>query len=164
MLQANGYYTTQKYYILNYTESTTIYGYRVSKLYYVTGKYYKLKPQSNPVDYVLNFAETPFGTWETALQLNSGDAGTNSIIDGNYSNPGSADNLIFALDSSSGGSGNAIIDSDGKITLSDDWTNDQYITVVVRMKVSGYDRNIGNDDDAPGYVTLGSVRLGQASA
>lgn len=170
MLQANGYYTTTKYYILKYTEGVKDYYYRLSKMYYVTGKYYKMATQTSQIERVLTYIPgggnnqtTQFATWSNSINLYSGLVSTTGISNGTAGQTPDLNNLKIEIDSSSGGSGNAeYIDKTGAIKLLSGWSTEQYIKVVVKMRVSGYDRYIPgeNDTDNPGYVTLGTLILG----
>ena len=156
MLANNRYYITQKYYVVNCPVDGEIYSYRASKTYYVTGKYYAMHSADNSeVSRVLD-TETAFGVWSGAIKFQKmTDGGNHSASD---LESGEKAYLDLRIDPTSSGSGNATLGSDGTITLLEAWSDDQYLTIVVKMKVSGNDRNIGADDNA-GTVTLGSIRL-----
>ena len=167
MIRTNGYYTINKYYIL--VNNDNGYRYRISKLYYVTGKYYKMQEQTETVipvnvnvtvDGDKYVSTIPWSNWKNAIKLYEADVET-GISQGKQIDTDDVDNQIlqFYIDSTSGGSGYATIDNDGKIKLLDGWTSDQYLTIIIKMKVSGYDRKISDDSDNAGEVTLGSVRI-----
>lgn len=164
MLANSPYYITRKYYIANCTIDEYDYAYRVTKNYYVTGKYYSMTPRSPQEIYnVLNDKETnggitTFAEWSSVFNFNSLDVSSDEMS--TQSTTPSTDYLKFVIDSESSGSGNAEIDDNGNITLLDNWNPQQYITIIVKMKVSGNDRNISEDDNA-GYVTLATIRLGE---
>ena len=164
MLANSPYYITRKYYIANCTIDEYDYAYRVTKNYYVTGKYYSMTPGSPQEIYnVLNDKETnggitTFAEWSSAFNFNLLDVSSDEMST-RFTTP-STDYLKFVIDSESSGSGNAEIDENGNITLLNNWNPQQYITIIVKMKVSGNDRKISEDDNA-GYVTLATIRLGE---
>lgn len=162
--------------------SNTNFTYRVSKAYNVTGYYYKLERANTDtimkllsVNYdgnkVNNEWYTPFaqaGTvagWTDSFTMNyanSKDFST-TIADNNKDNYKSY--LSFTLDDTEGASGNASIDNtkgeDGKpiynIVYNSLFTYDQYIKIVIKMRVSGADRKIGSSDDT--FIYMDTLRL-----
>ena len=68
--------------------------------------------------------------------------------------------LEFIIDTASdpNASGNASIDDNGTITYNDNFTYNEYIRVVVRMRVSGADRTFKTEDDT--FIEMDTLRLG----
>lgn len=184
LLKSTGYYGVTKYYIANCGIGGSSYSYRISKDYLVTGRVYKLqreyqteigfKIQSKKDNGVWSVAE--LSKWQTAFSLYEGttysDEGSISItksgnpIDVNDEEINIKSYLQFSLDTSSSSIsgltvGKATITTDGIIQLDDSFESDQYIKVVISLKVSGKDRNIENDDtDVGGYLlTLATLNL-----
>ena len=172
MLNPNMYYTTTKYYIINVNIGGKDYTYRKSKLYYVTGKYYKLsRDYETEIAYELNkpngesnlttgisgwFNESQ--TYPIYLQQAHIEKG---IISATGRESGSPDYLKFSIDPIDGASGKASIADNGTITINKEFGEDEYIKVNIYMEVSGNDRDIEKDEDTT-YILLGSVRLGLA--
>lgn len=170
MLNPNMYYTTTKYYIINVNIGGKDYTYRKSKLYYVTGKYYKLsRDYETEIAYELNkpngesnlttgisgwFNESQ--TYPIYLQQAHIEKG---IISATGRESGSPDYLKFSIDPIDGASGKASIADNGTITINKEFGEDEYIKVNIYMEVSGNDRDIEKDEDTT-YILLGSVRLG----
>ena len=59
-----------------------------------------------------------------------------------------------------GASGKASIDSTGKITISSSFGLDEYIKVVLKLYVSGSDRQFGENETNLTSIKLGEIRLG----
>ena len=59
--------------------------------------------------------------------------------------------LTFVIDSTTdpNASGNATIDENGRITYTSEFNENEYLRIVIRMKVSGVDRDISIDDATP---------------
>lgn len=172
LLEARQYYNVRKYYIVSIDfggqGTDTPFNYRVSKNYFVTGKYYALQRESTLE--IIPFVTLDGGEGSrtsTITKLGWGDAFSllyaNSNLDVNRDNPQDIANytnyFTFTLDATDGASGNAEVDAAGTITFFDSFTYDQYIKIIIRMKVSGTDRDINNDSDASGLLTLGTLNL-----
>ena len=65
----------------------------------------------------------------------------------------------FSLIVDEGASGKASIDSTGKITISNSFGLDEYIKVVVKLYVSGTDRDFDKNENLSS-IKLGEIRLG----
>ena len=73
--------------------------------------------------------------------------------------------LTFTIDTTAdpNASGNATIDnSSGTITYNSQFNESEYLRIVIRMKVSGLDRNISVDDDETvnKTIVMDTLRLG----
>lgn len=183
LLQTRNYHTARKYYVVKVefenedgsTTTNTNFTYRVSKAYNVTGYYYKLERANT--DTIMKLLSVNYdgdkgnNEWYTPF-ADSGtvDGWTNSFTM-NYANSKDfsttiADNekdnyktyLSFTLDDTDGGSGNASIDSsDYKIVYNSLFVYDEYIKIVIKMRVSGADRDFGTDDDT--FIYMDTLRL-----
>lgn len=167
LLEARNYYNVRKYYIVSVSfggTASSAFNYRVSKNYYVTGKYFALQREYTAQDIIPLITCVSSGGryvsylsgWSDAFTLRPANSNlqpntsSDLTINTNY--------LTFTLDATDGASGNAEVAANGTITFYDSFTYDQYINIIIRMKVSGADRDITEDDDC-GLITLGTLRL-----
>ena len=158
LLEPRGYHTLTKYYIVQPFKTSdgnadTAYSYRVSRNYRLTGYYYQLNKAYTDPPIMPELTSTDGGETSSFFQWNSA---FNMMYSDNYNfdSLSSADNkgeyinyLTFSLDDTSGGSGNAEIDSTGKITYRDAYDVQEYIVIIVNMRVSGPDRQFSSGDD-----------------
>ena len=175
LLEARNYYNARKYYIVSVDfdgDGTTEapFNYRVSKNYYVTGKYFALQRNSTQeiIPSITCMSKNDQGQWISSLgQWSSTDYfslhyATSELQSDSERKGLEANVLTFTLDATDDASGNAEINADGTITFYDSFTYDQYIKIIIRMKVSGPDRDISEDDNS-GLITLATLRLRWAS-
>ncbi len=182
-LLSNNYYNVTKSYIVSIIFDGTTnqpFNYRVSKEYDVTGVFYSmLSASSDTTMNVLRVDDrnaspliTSYINWaQYAMIFTKATDGDFTLEEANIRGDGTSttdlpddvdnvtDILTFSLDRTEGGSGNASIDEDGKITYNSYFEYGEYLRVIVRMKVSGTDRNITVDDGC-GTRNLGYLRLG----
>ena len=182
-LLSNNYYNVTKSYIVSIIFDGTTnqpFNYRVSKEYDVTGVFYSmLSASSDTTMNVLRVDDrnaspliTSYINWaQYAMIFTKATDGDFTLEEANIRGDGTSttdlpddvdnvtDILTFSLDRTEGGSGNASIDEDGTITYNSYFEYGEYLRVIVRMKVSGTDRNITVDDGC-GTRNLGYLRLG----
>ena len=172
LISNNPSYNVRKYYILttkfNNTKGTT-YHYRTSRNYVVSGVAHTVtKNYTGPIGFVIGNEtdlngqkQFEFSEWGPAAFKIYSDASMKQIdLTKNFDSISKY--IVFSLSYDDDDSllGNAEITKNGTITLGDDFTPDQYIKVVVKMVVSGDDRNINsNDDNNMTYITLGVFNL-----
>ncbi len=170
LLEARNYYNVRKYYIVSVnfggSGSATPFNYRVSKNYYVTGRYFMLQRNYTAQDIIPSINCTEYqGQRISLLAQWSGTAyfslhyATSELQPDTTNTIGlssAASVLTFTLDATDGASGNAEVSDNGTITFYNSFTYDQYVKIIIRMKVSGADREISDDG---GLVTLGTLKL-----
>ncbi len=159
---------------------TATYDYRVSANYEVTGYVYNLERNydgeigtcivstyNENAEVGKKWTEAKFSNWSNAFKLYQGYTPSGGKIEVNRSeeliltDENVKKYLSFRLDDKGGETtlGNATIDTeDGTIQLSDNFRPNQFIRVVVLMKVSGEDRDITKIDNE-GKVILGRLNL-----
>lgn len=150
LLESGHYYRVTKYYVISLDDYT----YRISKNYIVTGYFFTLQ-KAVPGDtlmYYLNRAEegsTDFNTWAESFEMMIANANLTGVSSG-VSKGEYLKYLNFTIDSTtvSGASGNATINEDGDIIYGDLFRDDEFLGIMVSMRVSGVDREIGTDDDS----------------
>ena len=167
-LDPNMYYPVTKYYIVNVKIGLITYSYQADGNMYVTGKFFKLvKDYSTEIAYVLQKTENSTSTENSISNWFSKsssypiylvgaeiDTDGNIVANNDKMSPDPDTNqylkyLKFSIDTSDGGSGKATIDEEGTITIQNDFSSDEYIKVLVQMKVSG-----------GSYINIGYIRLG----
>lgn len=177
---SNHYYSVRKYYVLSLTigegEDAINYTYRISKNYNVIGYFYNLQ-RAVPGDMIMNYLTvktdgdgnkySSFADWYDSFTMTTADSNlgnvsttSTSTSKGNYINY-----LTFTIDTTAdpNASGNATIDnSSGTITYNSQFNESEYLRIVIRMKVSGLDRNISVDDDETvnKTIVMDTLRLG----
>ena len=169
LLESGYYYNVRKYYVVNIDfddNPNTIFSYRVSKNYDVTGYFYTLN-RARPGDTVMNTLNaTKFGSTITSsfAQWNSSFTMTTANsqlvpVDSEVYKTSYLNYLTFTLDTISdpNASGNATITNRGVITYQSGFTIYDYINVVIRMRVSGADRQFNSDDDT--YIVMDTLSL-----
>ncbi len=159
------------------TPANQTYNYRVSADYEVTGFVYNLKKNySGEIGFTINSTYTEnsgenpkwspatFAQWNSAFSLYNGITTNGGKIEVDLGSQPinkdvALDYLSFKLDNKGGETslGNATIDADGTIQLSNTFTPNQYIRVVVLMKVSGQERDAANNEGTK--VILGELNL-----
>ena len=181
LLQARNYHTARKYYVVKVefknedgtSTTNTNFTYRVSKAYNVTGYYYKLERANT--DTIMKLLSVNYdgdkGKWYTPFADSGNVQGWTDSFTMNYATnkdfskltPDTVKNnyknyLSFTLDDTDGGSGNASIDSsDYKIVYNSLFVYDEYIKIVIKMRVSGADRDFNTDDDT--FIYMDTLRL-----
>ena len=152
---SSSYYNVRKYYVLSMTGGYT---YRISKNYYVTGYYYSLQ-RTEPGDIIMDYLTiheengirySDFNDWNEAFSMTIANADLEEeVISGSKSEYTMY--LTFVIDSTTdpNASGNATIDENGRITYTSEFNENEYLRIVIRMKVSGVDRDISIDDATP---------------
>ena len=168
---ARKYYNVRKYYILDVTFTgdtggEITYTYRTSKNYVVTGYYFGLS-RAIEGDMVMNLLgatnndgviTSQFSQWNRSFTMTTANADLEGVLDNSKNNY--LNYLEFIIDTASdpNASGNASIDDNGTITYNDNFTYNEYIRVVVRMRVSGADRTFKTEDDT--FIEMDTLRLG----
>jgi len=175
-LGSNNYFGINKYYIVNgkYSNDETVYAYRFTANYTVTGYAYVLQKLQTPIAFTIDIkdagsTESEYNVrlenWMTdAFKLKRATISNGSITIGeDVSVSDKLQYFSFAIeespDSSGSSVGNAKITADGVLTIPKSFTRDQYVKIQILMKVSGKDRNIGNDETGDGKVILGTVNV-----
>ena len=177
LLSSTGYYGVTKYYILrtdfsveNQVESTeneNYFHYRATRNYIVTGIVYQLqRDYSREIAFTLSKSEEEqeVTSWSNgSFTLYQGEVKTSSIEIGNTVDVANiSEYMKYSLDLEKDSNvtltmGQATITSEGGITLVKDFEEDQYIKVVIKMGVSGADRQIGGTDTT--YLILDTLNL-----
>lgn len=175
-LGSNNYFGINKYYIVNgkYSNDENVYAYRFTANYTVTGYAYVLQKLQTPIAFTIDIkdagsTESEYNIrlekWMTdAFKLKRATISNGSITIGeDVSVSDKLQYFSFAIeespDSSGSSVGNAKITADGVLTIPKSFTRDQYVKIQILMKVSGKDRNIGNDETGDGKVILGTVNV-----
>ncbi len=175
-LGSNNYFGINKYYIVNgkYLNDETIYAYRFTANYTVTGYAYVLQKLQTPIAFTIDITDEEstqsdynirLENWMTgAFKLKRATLSNGSITTGeDVSVSDKLQYFSFAIeespDSSGSSVGNAKISSEGILTIPKSFTRDQYVKIQILMKVSGKDRNIGEDETGDGKVILGTVNV-----
>ena len=176
LLQATLYKNVTKYYIAQVNLASDDYYYRVARDYTVTGSYYSFKP-----GYTGSIGQTigsitggDFATWSNISAL-SGDKAfvvekADNAISGKITGVSDTtdellNNLEFEIDqkasSSYGKASIQLVDTNPNLRINGTLKNDEYVSVVVYMKVSGPDRNKATSvgEESISRIKLGVVRL-----
>lgn len=179
LLSSTGYYGVTKYYILRTTfnnEEGDSFHYRATRNYLVTGIVYQLQrdyskeiaftlKEGGHVVYFKNEDGLNNGWSNGAFTLYQGEVKTASIEVGDVVSVSDVSAYMkYSLDLEKDNNvtltmGQAAITSEGTITLAGDFTQDQYIKVVIKMGVSGADRNISGEIDDTTYLILDTLNL-----
>ena len=172
LLESGYHYNVRKYYVVNIDfdgNTSTIFSYRVSKNYDVTGYFYTLN-RARPDDPVMNTLNatksgstitSSFAQWYGSFTMTTAndqlEAVNSSTNKSNY-----LTYLTFTLDTTSdpNASGNATITDRGVITYQPGFTLYDYINVVIRMRVSGADRAFNTTDDT--FIVMDTLSLSWA--
>ena len=172
LLESGYHYNVRKYYVVNIDfddDPSTIFSYRVSKNYDVTGYFYTLN-RARPDDTVMNTLNatksgstitSSFAQWYGSFTMTTAndqlEAVNSSTNKSNY-----LTYLTFTLDTTSdpNASGNATITDRGVITYQPGFTLYDYINVVIRMRVSGADRTFNTTDDT--FIVMDTLSLSWA--
>ncbi len=171
LLGTSGSYGITKHYIAvcwyNNRDAENYY-YRASANYAVTGRVYKLK-RTFDGEIGFNIKATnnvaTLDNWKSAFELYCGRTNGAAGIELSETTVDPSDilnYLRFSLDTSDSQNtsiGKAEITEGGKITLDSVFGDDQYIKVVVELKVSGTDRNITAGDSKDDYLKLATLNL-----
>ena len=180
LLSSTGYYGVTKYYIVatkfGDASSEFTFHYRAIRNYTVTGMVYKLdREYTKEIGFTINSAynadsktwsAADIGAWCSAFTLYQGSSTSGAIEKSTITiTPDTIQNYLrYSLkldeDESTGMTmGKAEIDAKtGTIQLDPSFTTDQYIKVVIKMAVSGPDRNIEGTNDNT-YITLATLNL-----
>ena len=145
LLVRDNYYTQDKYYLVGIKSNSDTKYYRVTKTYYITGTYYKMTNSStSEIDGVLYGCQsgsitTPAKVWGKNLQFYdlSVTNGTISATTNSYAGNINNENLYFEIDRSEGdNSAPATMEPDGGITITSDFSTENYVKVNIYQKVS----------------------------
>ena len=180
LLSATGYYGVTKYYILatkfdSTDSSASTFYYRATRNYSVTGYVYKLERQfTREIGFAIEAVQNADGSWpqanlsqwyEKAFKLYEGYSPEGAItinssapIDPTTSTTWLSFSLSEEDDSTTLTMGKATITPDGTIQLDKSFETDQYIKVIIKMAVSGPDRDIMKTSDAT-YLTLSVLNI-----
>lgn len=180
LISSTNYHKVTKHYILvtDFVETPAegqtpeVYHYRTSKEYFVTGAIYKLsKNFTKEIGFALG-TESGFDgalevdTWaEKAFDMYQGSTTESGAMQAYKITDDPSDYaayLFYTLDYEDDAGvmtmGKAEITNNGTITLDGSFTTDQYIKVVIKMGVSGADRNIAESSDVS-YIELATLNL-----
>lgn len=179
----NKFYTVTKYYVVNVNfdpeDNNTQSGglqeymsYRTQKTYEVTGYYYNITGKTTD-EIIKRITSTDGGNTSEFGEWAGGIRATTRTANGTESDAGTISNnyLTFTLNKTADsgisggtlGSGNASIDSkSGTITFNEYFTYNQYIKVVIGLRVSGPDRDINSSDPGEATYNFSPIRLGWA--
>lgn len=180
LLSLKSYHDVVKYYVMVCKIGANEYSYQVSKHYYVTGYHYKMEQTFiTEIGFTMTSEERDYnsdGTLDRVVSINNwnsnGEAFTlkqaqykNGVVNTLDTDNTDFSYIQFSIDNSSSAIsgmtiGNASIPNanDGTIILGSSFNENQYIKVVLKMAVSGEDRDITNAKDAT-YHYLGSLNL-----
>lgn len=142
-LTHNAYYMQDKYYLAGVGTGTSSDAYyRVTKSYYVTGKYFSVRNNdTSEVSKVLSKGENTFvDDWAVNLEFVTASCSENGINSEGYSyasNKIGDDELSFEIDETQSVGVVEIDAQSGVITVKDDFTVDYYVTINIYQKVSG---------------------------
>lgn len=174
LLSLKSYHDVVKYYIMVCKIGVNEYSYQVSKHYYVTGYYYKMEQTfTTEIGFTMNETTddgkrvVTFDNWNGAgesFTVNKAEY-ANAVVketDPQHENlkyiQYSIDNTSASVGGMTVGNANIPNSTNGEIVLGESFNSNQYIKVVLRMAVSGADRNLDDSKDAT-YHYLGSLNL-----
>lgn len=176
LLSSTHYYGVTKYYVLatkfgsEENNASTFY-YRATRNYTVTGIVYQLERNyTDEIGFKIEseykneaWTSAEISDWKSAFTLYKGTVEESSIIKGGIEEPDEtiSSYLSYSLDLNNDSNstltmGKATIEG-STIKLDSSFKSDQYIKVVIKMGVSGPDRNIGGTDTT--YLILDTLNL-----